>query len=1378
VRRGATALLVILLGVALVFWIMTRSWYIRGRLEPMLSRAWGAEVNIGRAQYEGDARFILFDVEVRAPGIAGPAADLMKVSRVSAQLEEEALYRGTVELRAVTLHDVRLRVSEDREKPGAFNFDALNPAASAEEAPVLPAIEVRNVRVETGTHHEGTFEPRGVRAFSGSLEALPGQSGVFRVGLEELGEDGAALGEQGMHVEGVISTSGGDHDLKLFSLDFDQRALDMCPQFVREWWNRMNLEGRITSLRSTWSEKHGYELTITLRDVGLTVPVDMSAFWVRYAEGRMEPVRVGPRLTVREGEIRIGDDHVYLENLRGAIAGAEGSAAGVPVPFDLTLRLDELAAAPWGGSADWIDQVLATAPLELAVRTDDLQVRRGADGTIPQIELPLAVGRVLERFSLNEWSLSTRVRAWRDPATVENGRLIPGELHTEGEAVVRDASGVYKPFAYPLDRVQADLEFDDDWVRVKEVRGVSASGGSIRLGGRVSAKRDGPYELALKGESIALDDLFRSALSSAEREVFDALFDRLAASDLRVPVGGVLDLDLMLRSATSSGEGIRFSGRIDVRGIDVVYENFPYPLHIDKGTLLWTDEGLFIAPAEGLVVHTPGGGQGRLKGGLRADGGGRLVPDATLSIENEAFHPLLVAALARMAQTSMSQDEEHARRLAGVLRGGSIDALLQFTAASEGGAATAYDAVMTLEDGELDLGPVVALAAIDPAPLADALVLRSCSARIELNPRRVLLADLTGRSARFGAVRATAELDRVDGHQARAEVTVPEIILGEDLLAFAPAGDASTLRQHWNEFRPEGSVMASLVLGRDEEGARWEISLIPGRLDFMADGEPWRMSPGGGRWIIDSSGRLRADDLAMELIDLSSGVSSRTGLRGTIGLRGDGPIDLSGHWHGARWRGGVARQIRSFIDGDGAKEDALTALGDAEFDLDFSLSRTFGDERLHHDLTLAPSRLWLDMDADTPVVLEIDEGSAVHLRDGAAEIRSVSGRGVSTAFAISGSASLGPEPSFDLLLDLEGRLGGREVGSFLPVPVREVLHAIDLQEGLPSRIRSAHLFAAHRTGGWEIEFGAQVAVEQASLRAGVIIEDLRGSFDLMARYQPGASPEVRLVTAFDEARVLGQRLTHVHGTFDLDERGERVRLRDGRAHAGPGLVTVEGSLGIGAPRDYRAALRLADVPTEAFELARPIREGQTTDDGPAPWKLPAGRLFAAIDLAGSLDAPQERTGRGSARVLGSDIAEIPISMRIAQLLQFSWPTSGFDYFESDFSIASDRLILERGLLESTVGDTVAAEIQGRGEVSLTTGALDLHVQSRAGIAPLRDVLGSLGDSLAAIRVRGFADQPEVYIESFPDRRSARRPIMARPHRREDATVAQEQRSDE
>lgn len=532
-RPALICLAVCLLTAGFAFWLVTRSWFIVGRVEPALGELMGGQVTIGSASYAGGGRFLFRDVALDSELLTGPEAGIARIGTASVEVQLGNLILGRLRLEDVELRDVDLCISEDAENYGQFNFMTLDPQWPHDPDSTIqlpPRITMRNVLMEFGMHGSKGFELLGQRRMSGQMSPSPEGGAWFEVELGEIDDPNAGLAEGGLLLTARWNAATNEFESHLKGLNLDDQTRCMCPEIGRMWWDRMALEGRVSDLAAQYLADQPLSVVFEVEDVALTMPVDTSEVWTRYRGGIIEQGSGRPRMRVNRGTIRLGitqtgESWLKMEDLHGVLASADADADLTDVPYRVTLHVPTIPPVPKDISQEWMEEVLSTAAFNAVIRMDDFYHQVGEDEIGAAVELPRVVAQIMERFALTDWLLSTQVKLERDaPTAGEDGRWIARPIMTEGKATISHAAGRYFKFPYELREVEAWVEFSNDGVVINPLLGVGSDGAKVWMAGRLGSLSLHPsVSLDVKATGMPLDEELHDALRPNVRAVLDAL---------------------------------------------------------------------------------------------------------------------------------------------------------------------------------------------------------------------------------------------------------------------------------------------------------------------------------------------------------------------------------------------------------------------------------------------------------------------------------------------------------------------------------------------------------------------------------------------------------------------------------------------------------------------------------------------------------------------------------------------------------------------------------------------------------------------------------------------------------------------------------------
>jgi hypothetical protein len=677
-RRGVIALGSLCVLGLLGLWLATRSWFIIWQVRPVLERKLGGEVTIARADYDGGGRVTFRDIRLKARGLSGPAAEVAVIGRCFVNVSVGELLTGNVEVEDLELADVTVRMSEAAREPGKMNFQYLTPKRGGTDRPPTPPSRVRleNLILEVGVHEGAAFVANGRRRMAGQMEPIAGQEGWFNFDLREVNETGQVI-SNGLLVNGEWSADTLEAHSRIRGIPLDERVFSMLPQQARLAWNQMQLQGRVDNVRVDWQPDAPLSVHFNVKDVALTLPIELQELWSLYRNGAVEETSGRPRMKVHEGDIRVGTDSLALD-LTGEVlnVNANGSDMSVVgVPYHVSLNVPALPEISWDAPERWMEEALKTAAFEADISLENFSLRSDAVET-QAVGLPTIVARTLAKFQTTGWVLSSSVHVSRaEPLKQSDGSLKPGALAMNGQAYINKASGKYHKFPYLLDDVYAYLHFDTQRVVVEYLNGRGSDGSTFQIKGVIEPPdKDAGFKMQVTGLNVPMDDRFKAALKANELMAVEALFnhssaDRLARAGLlpdadmlarqdterselaarlaqikhgadadaaliatleqRIAqldrsiaagpftAGATINLDLTVTREPGPQKPAHFAGAISLAGGGLIFDRFPYPLRASAGRLLWDGDRVSIDPGPdgvGIPFVTPAGGFGSVTG--------------------------------------------------------------------------------------------------------------------------------------------------------------------------------------------------------------------------------------------------------------------------------------------------------------------------------------------------------------------------------------------------------------------------------------------------------------------------------------------------------------------------------------------------------------------------------------------------------------------------------------------------------------------------------------------------------------------------------------------------------------------------------------------
>lgn len=1321
----------------LLYWLVSSSWFIIWRARPILARQLGGVVEIGSAQYDGRGTFVLQDVRVQAPGLRGPSRDVLTVGQVVVSADLERLLSGRIRVEDLELSGVTLRLSEAADESGSFNFMSLHPTPRTDADP--PRVRIHDAVVEVGVHRGSEFQLIGQRQFSGSMTAdRPGplttggdDPHLFNVALFETDENHRAV-PQGVSLQGQWNSRTLEHSATVRGLMLDRSTYEMCPAAVRFWWDRLDLQGRVHEARMSMVPAE-MKLTAELKveNVAMTLPVDGAGVWARYSAGIVEPTSGRPRMHVREGVVRVENTTLVMDDLQGELFSTDGAEAVAAVPYRVSLRLQapgdlhDLAQLDAGEGKPWIEGVLETTAIDMTVVAEPFVLLNDEDGPVQTVALPAPLARVLKRFNPTRCTLGTEIRVQRAAAMRDDeGRPIIEPIQLSGRATIREAQGSFFKFPYLLENVQADLEFDNDQIRIVRLIGDGSQGAVVNVTGLVWPPGDDPaVQLRLQATGLPLDERLYAALPADTKPTFDALLaeqafnarreaglivdaDAIAAAKIErqevmrqldeagrrraagevdeadatgqlvqrvarlermidvgaFELGGRVDLDLELNRPAGKGKRTVITGRVDARRVGLLHHQFRYPLQILSGRFDWRDDRIVIAADE----HGDG-----LR--VATPGGGIGLVTGEIRLERDGSE-------------TRARPELHVN-----VQGDQVNELL-------------YYAIPSLQDTDSDGSAVGAARSPVRSPRSNlfAIDARDQEGRLALSRGGSMLKSLQ--------LRALVDCEGVIRSDADGNPDFDFLLMlrdGQVDPSEAVAKLAANQRLSWPR---------DLQLD-DVDG---QLRLTPERLEVV------RLGGRRGEGRVDATGAL----------DLRNGrLAAASELRFTRFALEPCLFDMASPEDAAALRALWAKHDpRSVFDAvarfdpDDAGAVATLVIEPHEFScvLDgqtIALLRQGGairfDERGFH---LDGLRMRLAADADP--------SAAAEPRD----------------FELDGLVSIDQGLQADLAITHHDGEFSPQLRAILPEPVRRALETIDFSCGTLDVLEDSRLTVRRRseTGAaprWESGFAGTIRVRDAKFNAGLSFSGVDALMEIVGH--GGTVPVLEIAGRAGRAVAASREMRDVEFSLHLDEAAQTVELGEFRGDLSGGAVTATASIGVGENRDYQLDVSLVGVGLDG--LARPADPGGVAPAPEARDAPPTGKVFGRIAMAGARGEPEGRRGGGSVRIVDADIPVEPITMSLLQLMDFMPPIApSFSFLDADFYIKGDHATFEQLEIASPT-----LRLAGTGGMNVDTLALDLRFRVRGSMILVSDLLSILSDQIYEIAVSGPLNDPQARLIGLP-----------------------------
>ena len=648
-RRVLLVCMLVLIGLpAVAYWYVANPQRAARLAEGFLNSMINADVSIETAQFGLDGTIELNQLEIRLPNVNSPFGRLFTADRVLIEHQFAMIFMG--QFRPQDIHITKLQIyrSEDLAS-GKLNFQMLGEQVRTKPRkplPVdLPGIRMDDARVHFCEFDGTTLSTIQTERLEGFASADPASSRyAFFLQLKRK-EDSTRPSFTG-------TFDAADQSFVAYLANFTVQSphRNWLPRKWRQWWDDYQPTGTVKELRIGYDiEQKELLAKITIDQAQLIPP------YTPFIDARI-------RMTNGAGQFTFSHDRIEIANLTGLIEGIRYRINGEIYGFE------------------------RQAPFRLEVRADRFMINEESHYLMV---LPESVVKVFEFFK----------PAGEFGGQVLLERLKNGELRSKGVINLHDVSGVYHRFPYPLHHLRGHVKFDsrqleisvvgERLVRVRPERApaklrsdelvsgapLGGSGDSVnpvspgvKIYGRWMIGRQAPVDLHIEARNVPLDDLLYRALPQKRgQEIYDRLLDQTAyqklidaklvssrsaatssgangpwATEGDPPVfdlGGLVNVHTHVTRV--SGIKARIKTEVEIDGVNILMEAWPYPLHIESGQLIFAPEETRINrleghglsdhrfTAEGRIVHE----------------GDKVVPDIRITMNAMPLDNLLLASI-------------------------------------------------------------------------------------------------------------------------------------------------------------------------------------------------------------------------------------------------------------------------------------------------------------------------------------------------------------------------------------------------------------------------------------------------------------------------------------------------------------------------------------------------------------------------------------------------------------------------------------------------------------------------------------------------------------------------------------------------------------
>jgi len=358
---------------------------------------------------------------------------------------------------------------------------------------------------------------------------------------------------------------------------------------------------------------------------------------------------------------------------------------------------------------------------------------------------------------------------------------------------------------------------------------------------------------------------------------------------------------------------------------------------------------------------------------------------------------------------------------------------------------------------------------------------------------------------------------------------------------------------------------------------------------------------------------------------------------------------------------------------------------------------------------------------------------------------------------------------------------GGSVRAALPDALLGVMDQLELRVGSTTDLERMRIRAdGVGTDAARFDIEGDALLRGVSLRLGVDVTDMDTRAKFRVESRPGQ--RVRYDIDLDAQRLRADTLRMHNASVQVRDdpetpgavlipefrAGMHGGIITGRAWAGPGETPAGDPTVDPGDMSGGAAVGPASTWIETDLRASGVRAAPVFDDlglpaggimGPPPppgrrshwsWNvnqdLSRGAMTASVSLRGPVDDPDLWEGRGTARIQGGSVVDMPGLINLIEASNLALPSgASLDLADADLYLDGTTMAFERLSISSS-----NIEIFGYGTLDWTSREVDLRFRSRS-IDPIpfvSDVLEGIRDELITTRVTGAFGSIDYRVEQF------------------------------
>ncbi|MBV8382865.1 MAG: hypothetical protein JOZ63_09670 [Planctomycetaceae bacterium] len=261
-----------------------------------------------------------------------------------------------------------------------------------------------------------------------------------------------------------------------------------------------------------------------------------------------------------------------------------------------------------------------------------------------------------------------------------------------------------------------------------------------------------------------------------------------------------------------------------------------------------------------------------------------------------------------------------------------------------------------------------------------------------------------------------------------------------------------------------------------------------------------------------------------------------------------------------------------------------------------------------------------------------------------------------------------------------------------------------------------------------------VVFNDNTVQSGVPLEHIQGQLDHVRGQFDGDHLDIHGALKLDSVSLLGQQVTELESPFQVAH--DLARLDDIRGKLLGGELDGQFEVSLDSTPRYAASLAVRGADLQSYAKTLPGRQAFR------------GLVFARLDFNGLGNDLRTLQGQGSAEIIQGDLGELPVVLRLFNVLKQPTTKTAFDTAYVAIAIQNGESLLDPIKLTGN-----AISLLGRGKLDVR-GDLDMRLKvilgrDRIRVPIVSGVLREATGQIFAIRVRGTPAYPKFMLEPLP-----------------------------